>query len=157
MIKEEFRDVIGYEGLYQVSNLGNVKSIRGGKERILKPRICNKGYFRVNISKWGSGKTKRIHQLVAMAFLDHKPNGYEGLIVNHINHNRTDNRLENLELVTQRENANLKHLSSSSKYTGVCWAKRSNKWLANIYVNGKLKHLGYFTNELDASHAYQKE
>ena len=159
---EEFRDIKDYEGRYQVSNLGRVKSLARksftGKlltEKILKPSLDRGGYFYIGLNKNGKPKTKRVHQLVAMAFLDHTPCGYK-LIVNHKNFIRHDNRAENLELDTQRNNTNQKHIKSSSEYVGVNWSKSKEKWMASIYINGKSKYLGYFTCELEASKAYQK-
>lgn len=152
---EEFRNIEGYEGYYEVSNYGNVKSFHRNKETILKPTF-SKGYFQVTLCKKGSVKYKTIHKLVAEAFLNHKPCGSK-LVINHINFNILDNRVENLEIVTTRENSNQKHLKSSSKYTGVSWDKNSNKWKSQIWINRKKKHLGYFINELEASNAYQNE
>ena len=153
---EVYRDVKGYEGLYQVSNLGNVKSLnynRGGKERILKPSY-SVGYLKVSLCLNKAVKNRKIHQLVAEAFLNHKSCGHN-LVVNHINFNKTDNRVDNLEIVTARENCNHKHIKSSSKYTGVTWYKSSKKWMSQITINGKNKHLGYFDSELKASNAYE--
>ena len=165
-IQEIWKDIPNYEGYYQVSNLGNVKSLsRIVKNGLGTRTVCGKilknlvnttnGYLVVNLSKIGLVKTKQIHQLVAEAFLNHSQKGHK-LVVNHKNFNRQDNRLENLEIVTQRENANLKRFKSSSEYVGVNWYKRLNKWVAKIWVNGKKKHLGYFINEYDAHLAYQK-
>jgi hypothetical protein len=165
MNKEIWRPVIGYEGIYEVSNLGRVKSLErivernNGRnktinEKILKGRINSDRYFNIDLCNKGVIKTKTIHQLVAESFLNHKPCGMK-LVVNHINFDRTDNRVENLEIVTARENANKKHLKSTSKYTGVAWYKTSKKWLASIYINGKSKHLGLFTDEYEAHLAYQ--
>ena len=161
-IQEIWKDIPNYEGYYQVSNLGNVKSLarfnnlgKRVKERVLKNLVnTTKGYLVVNLSKIGLVKTKQIHQLVAESFLNHKPNGHK-LVVNHKNFNRQDNRVENLEIVTQRENANRAHIKSSSKYVGVSWHKGSKKWMSRIVINGKRKHLGYFFEEIEASNAYQ--
>jgi hypothetical protein len=153
---EIYKDVIGYEGIYQVSNLGNVKSLKFNKERVLKPSKDSKGYLSINLSLNGVFKMRNIHQLVAESFLNHKRCGYK-LVVNHLDFNKTNNNLNNLELVTARENCNKKHLKSSSKYTGVYWNKNANKWNSRITLNGKLKHLGLFTDELEASKSYQKE
>ena len=165
MNKEIWKAVKGYEGLYEVSNLGRVKSLDrivkksdGRKltvnERILKPMINITGYFYNKLSNRGVIKTKRIHQLVAESFLNHIPCGLK-LVVNHINFDRTDNRVENLEIVTARENSNLKHLTSTSQYTGVSWNKANKKWIAIIFVNGKNKYLGLFTDEYKAHLAYE--
>lgn len=166
-VQEIFKDIPNYEGLYQVSNLGNVKSLErqcnhwcGGlrflKERILKKRIDANGYIQVYLSKNGIMKPFKVHQLVAIEFLNHIPCGYE-LVVNHKNFNKLDNRVENLEIITTRENTNKKHLKSSSKYIGVCWDKQRKKWIASITINGKLKYLGRFINEYDANLAYQNK
>jgi len=164
-IIEVFKDIPGYEGMYQVSDLGNVKSlsrvvgggrskIRNSKEILLKPSSNNGGYLFVSLTKEFKSKLFTIHRLVAKTFLNHNSTGY-GLVVNHKDHNRKNNRLENLEIITQRQNANKKHLKSSSKYTGVCWCKRSKKWISTIKINGNIKFLGYFLNEIDAHNAYQ--
>ncbi len=108
---EKWKDIEGYEGYYQVSNLGNVKSLgryvnnpHGGKryirERILKP-FNKKGYLYVDLLKI---KQHRIHRLVAAAFIDNKDDSAE---VNHINGIKNDNRVENLEWCTRSEN--MKH------------------------------------------------
>jgi len=151
---EEFRDVDGYGGLYQVSNLGRIKSLKFGKERILKGNINTPGYLDILLYANKEFKRRTIHQLVAVAFLGHKPCGYK-LVVNHINFNKLDNRVGNLEIVTARENSNHKHLKSTSFYTGVSWHKKNKKWCSQIYINGKRKNLGCFTDELEASNAYQ--
>ena len=155
---EEFRDIKGHEGSYQVSNLGRVKSLaRKGclKDRILKPHENAVGYLHVLLRKECKPSTRNIHQLVAESFLNHERCGYE-LVINHINHDRQDNRPENLEIVSNRENTNRKHLRSSSKYTGVSWQKSANKWRVMIRFNGKQRYLGLFTDEIEASKAYQK-
>ena len=155
-MQEVFRDVKGYEGLYQVSDFGRIKSLaRKGclKHRILKPHINIGGYYAVNLYN-GKPKNHKIHQLEAIAFLNHVPCGLK-IVVDHKDFDKLNNYLPNLRLITNRENTNRKHLKSTSKYTGVYWYKRSKKWIAFIYINGKSKYLGLFTNELQASNAYQ--
>jgi len=152
---EIYKDVIGYEGIYKVSNFGNVKSLIGNNEKILKLCKNGGGYSTVNLHINSIMKTRTVHQLVAGAFLNHKPSRYE-LVINHKDFNRSNNNVNNLEIVTTRENANQKHLKSSSQYTGVSWDKNRNKWSSQIVINKKLKFLGRFINELDASEAYQK-
>ena len=150
---EVYKDVIGYEGIYEVSNLGNVKNSKTGLIR--KCCLEKNGYSSIRLYINGLGKTRTIHQLVAEAFLNHKPSKYE-LVINHRDFNRSNNDVNNLEIVTTRENANQKHLKSSSQYTGVSWHKSRNKWISYIVINKKLKYLGRFNNEIDASEAYQK-
>lgn len=164
---EIWRDVKDFEGYYQVSNLGRVKGLerkvnhpKGGlrtlKEAHLKACLNAYGYPVVILCKNGKNATRTVHQLVAESFLDYKQCGMK-LVTNHINFNRQDNRVENLEIVTNRENTNQKHLKSSSKYVGVHWNNLAQKWKSSIRFNGKRKHLGYFINEIDAHNAYQKE
>lgn len=153
---EIWKDIKGFEGLYQVSNLGRVKRLGNNatrKERVLNG--CKYRYLGVYLFKDNAKNIKYIHQLVAIAFLNHIPCGHK-LVVNHKNLNKHDNRVENLEIITQRENANFKHIKSSSKYTGVGWNKLAKKWKATIGINGKNRHLGYFINEYDAHLAYEK-
>lgn len=100
---EEWKDVKGYEGLYQISNLGRIRSLIGSESRILKPHINGKGYRRIGIYKDGIRKRYDIHRLVAIAFI---PNPENKECVDHINTIRTDNRVENLRWVTFKENMN---------------------------------------------------
>lgn len=169
MSKEIFKDIPDYEGLYQASNLGRVKSLERfvkhptgslsiNKGRILKPQLGNHGYNVVGLCKGGKPKTRTVSVLMAMAFLGHKPNG-NTVIVDHKNNVRSDDRLENLQLITTRENVSKDQFrqNRSSKYIGVSWCKTNKKWKAQININGRLKYLGHYIDELDASNAYQKE
>lgn len=151
---EIWKDIPDYEGLYQISNLGNVKSIKS-KTKILKPGLNSCGYLSVVLYKSKIAKTIKVHQLVAMAFLGHKRCGFKK-VINHINFNRQDNRLCNIEVVTSRENGNKKHISSSSKYTGVSWDKKNKKWEAYINIKNTRKRLGRFVYEFEAFMAYEK-
>lgn len=98
---EIFKNVIGYDGLYQVSNKGNVKSLvnRHGYPIILKQSWDNGGYKIVTLCKNKKRSTKTIHRLVASAFL-----GQSSLDVNHKDGNKQNNNLENLEFVTKSQN-----------------------------------------------------
>ena len=113
-MKEEFRDIKGYEGLYQVSNLGKVKSLTRENQfylndikvtRILNSHIMkfhlNHGYLRVLLSKNGKRKWFFVHRLVAEAFIPN-PNNLEQ--VNHLDFNRKNNCVENLEWISLKEN-----------------------------------------------------
>jgi hypothetical protein len=157
-MEEIWKDVPNYEGYYQVSNLGNVKSLsynRSGKEKVFNPHTNANGYFYVNLCKYGKQKGRKIHQLVAEAFLGHIPNRYNGLIVDHINNIKTDNRVDNLQLTTARYNSSKDKKGCASKYTGVSYHKSSSKWMATIYIKGKRNYLGSFISEIAAGEAYK--
>jgi hypothetical protein len=151
---EIWKELKDYNG-YAVSNLGNVKSLRFNKERILKQQKTRKGYLRADIVKDKKRFSISIHQLVAIAFLNHKPNGNK-LVVHHKDNVKTNNRLYNLEIITNRDNS-FTHHKGTSEYVGVCWDKSRNKWSAEIRDGKKRIKLGRFDNENEASEAYQKE
>ena len=125
-MEEIWKDIKGYEGLYQVSNLGRIKSLdkviirKDGIEyikrgTILKPSTNTGGYLQIGLSKNGIRKLFRIHRLVAIAFI---PNPHNKPFIDHINTIKTDNKVENLRWVTREENANnpltRKHISESN-------------------------------------------
>jgi len=145
-MEEIWKDIPDYEGIYQISNLGNVKSIgriRGKNIILIKPYIDKRGYFFVSLRKDNSKKNISIHQLVAITFLNHKPCGYK-LVVDHINNIKTDNRVENLQILTNRQNPT-KVCKNTCGYTGVSYAnKYKNSFRAVIRINGKNKYLGVF-------------
>lgn len=158
-MEEIFKDIPSYEGLYQVSNLGNVKSLnynKTKKEKILKSNKNSLGYKNVGLSKNGKVKSITVHQLVAMAFLNHNPCGFK-LVIDHRNDNKLDNRLENLQVVTTRHNSHKTQGRYSSKYKGVHWHKHTKKWCCSIMINSNPTHLGYFNCELAAHLAYQNK
>ena len=112
-MREEWREVAGYEGLYEVSNLGNIRAldrtVKGNSKRgtqnisghAKKKSIAKTGYEVVLLHKDGSYKTKTIHRLVAKAFI---PNPDNRPIVNHLDGNKRNNRVTNLEWCTQKRN-----------------------------------------------------
>lgn len=146
-----WKDIPNYEGEYQVNNIGQVRSLKTNK--ILK-QCLSSNYWSVTLSKNGKIKGKRVHQLMAMAFLGHVPNGFK-LVVDHIDGNKLNNDLNNLQILTHRENTSKR--KNASKYTGVCWHKNKKQFIANIQINKKLHHLGYFDNEYEAHLAYQSK
>ena len=101
---EIWKDIEGYEGIYQVSNLGRVKRYyKNSKEKLLKLQLHRTGYLRVILCKEGRMKTCRVHRLVAKAFIPNPDNKPE---VNHKDEDKTNNKVENLEWMTRRENIN---------------------------------------------------
>lgn len=161
METEEWRDIPGYKGWYQASSLGRVRSVdrvipggRWGKQArkgvILSQHFDHYGYLMLIVQN----KVLKAHRLVLHAFTGDPGKGLEA---DHINGDKSDNRIENLEWVTSRENCR-RHYSkkpdSSSRYMGVCLHKPTNKWVANIQVNRKNIYLGLFNTEKEASKAY---
>ena len=102
--KEIWKDIEGFEGMYQVSNMGNVKSLNynhTGKEKILKGRDTGIGYLQLHLYKDGKRKNYFVHQLVATAFCENQEEYTE---VNHINEDKSDNRADNLEWCSRQYN-----------------------------------------------------
>ena len=123
---EEWKDIPGFEGFYQASNMGRIKSLERIdalghrlKEKILKPKLISNGYYQVDLCKNSKVRHYMVHRLVYEAFNSSIP---EGLQVNHVNEIKTDNRLENLNLMTCKENVN--------------WGTR-NERIAKKQINGK--------------------
>lgn len=147
---EIFKPIPGFKDDYQVSNLGNVKRITTNK--ILKPRGNAISRLRVMIlTDEGKRKDMKIHQLVAMAFLNHVPDGTQNIVVDHINNDQLDNRLGNLQLITQRENC------SKDKNTGLptgVYRSGNGKFRARIRISGKLINIGTYSTKQEASNAY---
>lgn len=155
LFMEIFKDVLKYKDLYEVSNTGIVRNKLSGK--ILNTSPNKKGYLQACLWINKKNVTQRVHRLVLETF--------KGLPIgdcnhgNHINGNRQDNRIENLEWVSNRENAShsiARQLTRTSNYPGVCWASKNNKYLAQVYFNKKNKYLGLFDVELDAYEAVKQ-
>jgi hypothetical protein len=149
-------EIPGYEK-YEVSTCGRVRSLnfqRSGKVKEMRARINGK-YFAIKISKNGKAKIFYIHQLVAMAFLGHVPNG-NSLEVDHIDNNKFNNRLENLQILTTRANITKSAAQKRDLPTGVTYDKARNMFRARIAINGKQKFLGRYKTAEEASEVYQK-
>lgn len=165
-MKEIWKDIPNYEGYYQVSNLGRVRKYNTKKLRSLfdekeelfkihKQRINGHGYYIITLRKLKEIKTFSVHKLVAMAFLNHIPCGMK-LVVNHKDFNKLNNRVDNLEIISNRDNSNRKHIKSSSIYTGVIVnKKRDNSFISKIKIKSKGIHLGYYKDEKQASDMYE--
>ena len=131
-MQEIWKDIPDYEGLYQVSNLGRVKSLtrkyktRKNNECIKSPSIAGKGYYRISLCKNGNIKYYYIHQLVAKTFIDN-PNNYK--LVNHKDENKLNNYVNNLEWCDNKyninyKNGNIKRLLSRLQY----YMKQQNRY-----------------------------
>jgi|SRR6478672_1134407 len=174
MENEIWKDIPGYEGLYQVSDMGQVRSLDrlknhvGGKilirGRVLKPSKV-KGYHASGLTKDGVVKKCLHHRLVMLAFV-----GCSNLDVDHINAVKNDNRLENLRYCTKKENGeyysekhkdgvirrgpiNLSKVRINGLYAGVILI--NNRFAARVRINGKDYHLGMFLSSENAASAYQ--
>lgn len=106
-MEEIWKDVVGFEGYYQVSNLGRVKRIKGGRGsnigKILQGAPATDGYWRVLLRKNSKSKCVNVHILVAKAFIPNPDNKSE---VNHVDGDKLNNSCSNLEWVTHQENMN---------------------------------------------------
>ena len=157
-MEEIWKDVVGYEGRYLISNTGRLKSILKNKEKLINGYLRRDGYLQYGLN-WKEKNKINIygaHQLVAQSFLGHNPCRHK-LVVDHINDIKFDNRVENLQILTQRFNSYKTQGKNTSQYKGVCWHKINKKWYSSIYINGKFKYLGCFINEYQAHLAYQNE
>lgn len=136
---EEWKDIEGYEGLYEVSNLGNVRSLGNGKsnkskEILLKSRKNKYGYLQIGLCKDGKQKTYRIHRLVAQAFIPNPENKKE---IDHINTVRDDNRVENLRWSTRVENIN--NNLSKIKYSDCRFSFKNHKAKSILQFNNNME------------------
>ena len=140
---EVWRDIEGYEGLYQVSNFGNVRSIKNGRLKVLKPVFNSKGYHRVCLCKYGKIKNYSVHRLVLSAFV---PNTLNLPQINHKNEIRTDNRLENLEWCDAKYNCNYGNHSYS-------FSKSKSKRILCIETGEVFDSVKEASNTLKCSHS----
>jgi CDP-glycerol glycerophosphotransferase (TagB/SpsB family) len=157
--QEIWKDILGYEGIYQISSLGRVKSLRretyNGKgyfninEKFLKQRTTTKGYYSYSLTKNNKTIDFLSHRLIAVAFIDNPSNKRT---VNHKDSVRNNNSISNLEWASYRENHchRVSKMAKSSKYVGVCFHKATKKWESNICVSGKSIHLGIHKTEEEA-------
>ena len=102
-MKEIWKDVVDFEGLYQVSNKGRIRSLKYGKEKILKLVRTHNGYLRICLIKNGEKKMCLVHRLVSQVFL---PNPQNLPDVNHKNEDKTNNNVNNLEWCDKKYNSN---------------------------------------------------
>jgi hypothetical protein len=149
---EIFISVPGYEGLYEASNLGRIIGLK--YKKILKTWAATGGYQYVKLSKNGKLKSMSIHKIVHMTFYGVHSDGFD---IDHIDNNRLNNNINNLQLLTRRQNISKGVLtrSKSSQYVGV--RLNRGKWESQIRIGKNRKYLGRFNSEYEAHLAYQSE
>lgn len=155
---EVWKDIPNYEELYQVSNFGRVRSLprtmgentKSNKGSILAESFCI-GYKQVSLTKDGKSQSKRVHRLVMLAFIGKSKNN---MVIDHINADRSDNRLENLRYCTQRENSQFKSLREKG-YVGVSKLGKSERWVSSINIEKRRYTIGIFDTKEEAIEAYK--
>lgn len=147
---EIWKDLKGNELFYQVSNYGRIK----GKDGFLKIKVFKAGYCLVYLKN--IKKNMLVHRLVASTFL----NDFDiKKMVNHIDFDKTNNHISNLEMVSNRENQ-CHSIKAKNKLIGISFHIRLKKWTAQIMIDGKLKYIGRFNTEVEAHEArvtFEKE
>lgn len=151
MQQETYKQIDGTNGVYEVSNLGNVKS-NARKKGLLSKIVDSHGYFRVSLKINGKYSKPLVHRLVLSVFGELCKTQH----VDHINGYRQDNRLENLRACSLEDNLRFDNVKKdkTSKYVGV--SIKNGKWVAQIQVKNKKIFLGYYKNEEEAAFAYKK-
>lgn len=163
-MEEIWKDVVGYEGWYQVSNLGNVRSVnristnsigicRKWTSKPIKQQKNHKGYLLVKIGCGNGHSWHTVHRLVMEAF----DCVNKLMTIDHLNGDKQDNRLENLQYVTLQENI-LRHHNNSKTKTGKAGVHfDKGRYRVRITEEGTRKNIGYFSTIEDASDAFDKE
>ena len=147
--KEEWKQVVGYEGLYEVSSFGRIRSLsynKTGISKMLKQSI-SKWYYNVHISKLWVAKTIPVHRIVAYAFIK---NTYNYPVVNHINMNALDNRQSNLEWCTQLYNVRASLIRWRYEENNILKIK-SKLWL---FIKWDLHHLSVSVSQYTKDGVY---
>lgn len=152
LVNEIWKDIKGYENLYQVSNFGNVKSFYN-KSHLLKLKPDKYGYISVTLVKEKKKKRKRVHRLVAEAFIENT-NNY--LVINHIDGNKQNNNVNNLEWCTQKHNIEeawrlgLSKTSEKNRKISSEWCKK-NKIKKVAQYDKEMKLIKIWNSEIEAS------
>jgi hypothetical protein len=147
-LPEGFYPVPNYNGYY-CSKDGRIFSLRKSNPKELKGNPDKDGYLSVALQITANKRNYlRVHRIIASTFL-----GNSDLQVNHINGNKQDNRLENLEYTTQQENQSHRRKMEGHN-VGICFAKKERKWRAYIQYNNVWEHLGFYSDKNEAKQAY---
>lgn len=152
-MKTEWKPIKGFDGVYEISNVGEVKSHMGNSERVLHPTDNGNGYLIIGLSKNKVCKNFYIHRLVAQEFLGEIP---PGMVVNHKDYNTKNNSVENLEIITQKQNVmySVKNMEKPRKsnprsgYKHIRYKKKAYE--VAIDFKEKVYYVGRFSNLVDA-------
>ena len=145
-------NVATYEGLYAVTDTGHVYSLKTGKE--LKPIVGSQGYLQICLNKNGVKQTTYIHKIVYYSFnKQNKLTSLDDLVIDHIDGNKTNNNLDNLRKITNRENT--ARAMNNPWGRGVHYYPARNKYSAAININNVRYHLGMFLTAEEAHNSYQ--
>lgn len=148
---EIWKDVKNYEGFYQVSDIGSIKSIlriitasngqkRRFKGRVIKPGLNSGGYYGVTLCKNGKPYYSLVHTLVAIAFKGHKPNGFEAIIT-HKDGDKLNNKVDNLEIIERVRVSMFKGVVWNSKK--LCWQAKGDGFFMGQFMNEGSAHIAY--------------
>jgi len=148
---ERWQDIKNYEGLYRVSDRGNIFSIK--RNRLLKCNDHNNKYQQASLCKNGKIERFYVSRLVAEHFIENPLSLPE---IDHVDRNKANNYFRNLRWCCRSDNLRNRNGWSRSGYKGV-YQKRGRKFEARIIVNGKQKYLGSYDDPLEASKRYQSE
>jgi hypothetical protein len=161
MTIEEWKSFGEFVGRYEFSNMGRIRSLMNGDKsreepRVLKTYNSKKGYSWGRMYFNGEKRSAQVHRLVMTAFIGSAP---EGCNIDHINGDKSDNRLSNLEYVTNRENK-LRGVTGKKVYSqlrGVTFDKQICRWKSQIRDStGRKIHIGTFDSDIEASSAYSE-
>lgn len=143
---EKFKTIGGIYADYEIGDAGTLFSLKNGKRTLMTPQLHYRGYYEYFLYANGKRKTFKAHRLVYMAHVGPIPDGMQ---IDHVNGVKTDNRVSNLELVTNRENT-MRYRNTdrgrckSSGHPGVYWDEQRHKWQVCLHVGGTRLHLGRF-------------
>jgi hypothetical protein len=166
-MEEIYKDIIGFEGKYQVSNFGNVRTVervtifKDGRERHYENKvlICptdSKGYPKIRLQNFNPnyGSSRRVHTLVWEAFGDGTTISFPDRVIDHIDRNKQNNHISNLRIVSNRENTY--NRKGNLEFIGVRKNKKSDNYSCRIGFNYKDYHLGTFKTQEEAFERYNE-
>ena len=143
--QEEWKDITGFEGRYQISDFGRIqRTYKNGKKIIMKQETTNTGYLRIRLQFNHFNKKFLVHRLVAQEFLDYDDDDEKKICVDHKDGDKTNNHVSNLRYCTHSQNNQNKKIikTNTSGHKNVYWRKERKHWAVRLHVNGKLHYIG---------------